>query len=128
VALNVQPAMPPSGINPREAIRDHHERMSAEVFQKVVVVAKREKVRVEQEMVVGMPAEAIVQQAIHHRAIEIVMGARGLGAVKGLFMGTVAMMGWRTGRCYRALWSSSVYDDISESRALRPWRQHGSAS
>lgn len=91
VALNVQPAMPPSRINPREVIRDHHERMSAEVFQKVAVVAKREKVRVEQEMVVGMPAEAIVRQAIHHRAIEIVMGTRGLGGVKGLFMGSVAM-------------------------------------
>ena len=53
VALNVQPAMPPSRFSPREAIRDHHERMAAEVFQKVAVVAKREKIRVQQEMVVG---------------------------------------------------------------------------
>ena len=91
VALNVQPAMPPSRFSPREAIRDHHERMAAEVFQKVAVVAKREKIRVQQEMVVGLPAETIVRQATEHRADEIVMGTRGLGGVKGLFMGSVAM-------------------------------------
>ena len=82
VALNVQPAMPPSRFSPREAIRDHHERMAAEVFQKVAVVAKREKIRVQQEMVVGLPAETIVRQATEHRADEIVMGTRGLGGVK----------------------------------------------
>lgn len=91
VALNVQPAMPPSRINPREVIRAHHERMSAEVFQKVAVVAKREKVQVQQEMLVGMPAQVIARQAIRRHAKEIVMGTRGLGGVKGLFMGSVAM-------------------------------------
>jgi nucleotide-binding universal stress UspA family protein len=91
VALNVQPAMPSSRINPRAVIRDHHERMSAEVFQKVKVVAKRENVQVQQVMLVGMPAQVIARQAIRRHAKEIVMGTRGLGAVKGLFMGSVAM-------------------------------------
>ncbi len=91
VALNVQLPMPPSRFSPREAIRDHHERMSAEVFQKVEGVAKREKCRVQQKTVVGLPAEVIVRQAVIHRADEIIMGTRGLGGVKGLFMGSVAM-------------------------------------
>lgn len=91
VALNVQPAMSSSRFASRAAIRDHQERMAAEVFQKVAVVAKREKVRVRQEMVVGMPATEITRMAEAQGAEEIVMGTRGLGGVKGLFMGSVAM-------------------------------------
>jgi nucleotide-binding universal stress UspA family protein len=91
VALNVQPPMPPSRFSPRAEIRDHHERMSAEVFKKVDAVAKRARVRVQQEMIVGEPAEVIARQSLYHRADEVVMGTRGLGAMKGLFLGSVAM-------------------------------------
>jgi nucleotide-binding universal stress UspA family protein len=63
VVLNVQPAMPSSNFASRAAIRDHQQRMAAEVFQRVAEVAKREKVRVQQEMVVGMPAIEIARMA-----------------------------------------------------------------
>ncbi len=91
VVLNVQPAMPSSRFASRAAIRDHQERMAAEVFQKVAVVAKREKLRVQQQMLVGLPAIEITRMADAIGADEIVMGTRGLGGVKGLFMGSVAM-------------------------------------
>jgi nucleotide-binding universal stress UspA family protein len=91
VVLNVQPAMPSSKVASRATIREHQQRMAAEVFQKVAVVAKREKVRVQQEMVVGMPAIEIARMAEAQGADEIVMGTRGMGGVKGLFMGSVAM-------------------------------------
>ena len=91
VVLNVQPAMPSSNFASRATIRDHQQRMAAEVFQKVAVVAKREKVRVQQEMVVGMPAIEIARMADTQGVDEIVMGTRGMGGVKGLFMGSVAM-------------------------------------
>lgn len=93
VALNVQPPMPEISETPSEAqaIRDYYDRMFAEVFQKVAVVAKREKVRVKQEMLIGLPAHLIARQAIRHHADEIVMGTRGHGRIKVLFMGSVAM-------------------------------------
>lgn len=91
IALNVQDPMPPSRFSPLAAIREHQERMSAEVFRKVERIAKREKASVKQAMVVGLPAEAIIAQAVRQRVAEIVMGTRGMGRVKGLFMGSVAM-------------------------------------
>jgi nucleotide-binding universal stress UspA family protein len=93
VALNVQPPMPEISETPSEAvaIRDYYDRMFAEVFQKVAGVAKREKVRVKQEMLIGLPAYVIAKQAIRHHADEIVMGTRGHGKIKALFMGSVAM-------------------------------------
>ncbi len=91
IALNVQDPMPPSRFSPLAAIREHHERMSAEVFRKVERTAKREKVSVKHVMVVGLAAEAIIAQAARLRVTEIVMGTRGMGRVKGLFMGSVAM-------------------------------------
>ncbi len=93
VALNVQPPMLEITETPieRTAIRDYYDRMFAEVFQKVAGVAKREKVRVKQEMLIGLPAHVIARRAIRHRADEIVMGTRGHGRIKALFMGSVAM-------------------------------------
>jgi nucleotide-binding universal stress UspA family protein len=91
LALNVQPSMPSSRFVSRAAIRDHQERMAAEVFRVAAAVAKREKVRVQLEMVIGLPAIEIVRAAGARGADEIVMGTRGMGGVKGLFMGSVAM-------------------------------------
>lgn len=91
IALNVQAPMPSSRFSPRAAIREHQERMSAEVFRKVERTARREKVSVKQTMVVGLAADSINAQAVRQRVSEIVMGTRGMGRVRGLFMGSVAM-------------------------------------
>ncbi|HUG72830.1 MAG TPA: universal stress protein [Steroidobacteraceae bacterium] len=91
VALDVQQAMPPNRFATRTDIRDHHERMSAEVFGKVERVAAREKVPVRKVMGVGLAAAVILDQAGKIRADEIVMGTRGLGQIGGLLMGSVAM-------------------------------------
>ncbi len=91
IALNVQDPMPASRTCPTTAIRDHQNRMSAEVFRQVERTAKREKVNVQQTMVVGLAAESIAAHAARQRVAEIVMGTRGMGRVKGLFMGSVAM-------------------------------------
>jgi nucleotide-binding universal stress UspA family protein len=93
VVLNVQPPMPEIHGTRAEAqaIRDFHSRNFAEVFQKVANVTKRAKVRVQQEMRIGLPAHVIAQQAIRHQADEIVMGTRGQGKIKALIMGSVAM-------------------------------------
>nr|PZN65394.1 MAG: universal stress protein [Pseudomonadota bacterium] len=91
VALNAQQPMPPNRFAPVADIRDHHERMAAEVFRKVDRVARREGVPVIRQMVVGLPAEVILREARRTRAAEIVMGTRGLGKLGGLLLGSVAM-------------------------------------
>lgn len=91
IALNVQQSMPPSRHATRADIRDHQERMSAEVLSKVDRVAAREKVPVTKVMAVGLPAAVILDQAAKAGADEIVMGTRGLGQIGGLLMGSVAM-------------------------------------
>jgi nucleotide-binding universal stress UspA family protein len=91
LALNVQPPMPPSRFAPVSDIRDHQQRMAEEVFRKVERVARRERVPVERDAVVGLPAETILRAVKRVRATEVVMGTRGLGKLGGLLLGSVAM-------------------------------------
>lgn len=91
IVLNAQPPMPSGRFTPAADIRNHHERMSEEVFKKAERVARREKVPITTRMVVGLCAEAILGEARRTRAQEIVMGTRGLGKLGGLLLGSVAM-------------------------------------
>ena len=67
--------------------------------QKVAVVARRERAKVQLEMRVGLPATEIARMADSLGAGEIVMGTRGMGGVKGLFMGSVAMKVVHLSKC-----------------------------
>lgn len=91
IALNVQAPMPTGRFTPAADIRQHQQRMSAEVFSKVERVARRVKIPVITRMAVGLPAETILREATRTRAGEIVMGTRGLGKLGGLLLGSVAM-------------------------------------
>jgi nucleotide-binding universal stress UspA family protein len=90
IALNVQTPMPPSRFAPAVDIREHHQRMAQEVFARVAKAAKRQRTEVTQRMVIGMPAEMILREAVRSRASEIIMGTRGLGRLGGLLLGSVA--------------------------------------
>lgn len=91
VVLTALPPMPSSRFTTRAMIRDHHERLAAEIFAKVEKVARRHGVEIQKLSAVGLPAEVIIAQARRLRAREIIMGSRGLGRMKGLLLGSVAM-------------------------------------
>lgn len=91
VALNVQLPMPPSRFVSRGAIREHQERMAAEVFAKVRRLGRKEGVPIATELAIGLPAQEILRRAEQPQVEELVMGTRGPGRVGGFLLGSVAM-------------------------------------
>jgi nucleotide-binding universal stress UspA family protein len=87
--LNVQPAMPPSRHVPRAMIKEHQQRMSEEVLAPARELAERLGVLYDCYVRIGEPAEVITEFARKTRCVEIIMGTRGLGHVRGLLLGSV---------------------------------------
>lgn len=74
----------------KEQIRDFHQDEGIKAL-----AAAREKldargVKYVHHVAIGEPAQVIVQYAREHRVDQVFMGTRGLGAVAGLIMGSVA--------------------------------------
>ena len=87
--LNVQPALPASRHVPRSMIKDHQQRMSEEALAPARACAERLGVTFDCYLRVGDPAEVIASFAQRTHCREIVMGTRGLGRVRGLWLGSV---------------------------------------
>lgn len=83
--LNVQPALPPSLFVTRAMIASHHEAKSKEALIRARRLLSKSRLGAEQ----GVPAETIVNFARRNRCAEIVMGPRGLGSFKGLFLRSI---------------------------------------
>lgn len=88
--LNVQPAMPSSRLVSRAMINEHHARMAEEALAPARKLVERLGVTYDCYSKVGDPAAEISTFAEKTRSVEIVMGTRGLGRVRGLLLGSVA--------------------------------------
>jgi nucleotide-binding universal stress UspA family protein len=87
--LNVQPGMPASRHVKPAMIKDHHNRMSEEALAPARELAARLGVVFDCYFRVGEPAEVITNFARRTRCVEIIMGTRGLGRMRGLLLGSV---------------------------------------
>jgi nucleotide-binding universal stress UspA family protein len=88
--LNVQEGMPHNRFVSKQEIKDHQSAESEKAFSAAKVRALQRVLKADAYAEVGDPAETIVKFAKKCGATEIVMGARGLGSLKGLFLGSVA--------------------------------------
>lgn len=90
IVLNVQLPMPSSRYVSREAIADHHARMSAVALKRARALIRKLDLNAQCHVQVGDPAEVIAKFAKRTGCSEIVMGTRGLGRIAGLVLGSVA--------------------------------------
>ncbi len=90
-----EPPEPPLAVGGAYVPSELPPKVLRDISQKLIDQARehleREGVRdIEQHIEAGSPAKVILAQADYHAADMIVMGARGLGAVKGLITGSVS--------------------------------------
>lgn len=88
--VNVQPPVEIDHFVSREQIKQWQKTEFASVAESKAVREALERFGAKIAMVIGDPGPAIVRFVTTHRCNEIVMGTRGLGAVKGLILGSVA--------------------------------------
>ena len=89
--LNIQVPLPAraSRLVGREALDHYYEEEADKVFTSARKVLKRDNITVTEAYRIGAPDEMIAQEADKLPADLIVMGSRGLTALKGLIMGSV---------------------------------------
>ena len=73
-----------------EADRAPAERQSTEALRKAVALCHKSKVKFESRAEIGPIAKTIDSIARATKADQIVMGTRGMGTLRGLFLGSVA--------------------------------------
>lgn len=74
-----------------QGTQDYHADNSRYALKGARAALNRAKLEFEQLALVGDADKAIIKTAIKQRADMIVMGSRGLGALSGLFMGSVTI-------------------------------------
>ena len=91
--LNVQPPLPSaaSSFLSEEAVRSFHRDEGEKALKGARAVLDQEKLAYECHIAVGAPAEAIVAYSKQKGCAGIVIGTRGLSALPGLLLGSVAM-------------------------------------
>lgn len=87
--VHVQPQFPVSTWVTRRMIEDHRAAQSDAALAPARRLLERHKLKANFHMRVGEPARVIVELARRRRSNEIVIGSRGLGALKGLLLGSV---------------------------------------
>ena len=87
--LNVQRAITPSSFVTQAMIAEHHASMSKEALERARRALTKHRVHAEIEVRIGEPADTIVKFASRKHCGEIVMGSRGLGALKSLLLGSI---------------------------------------
>ncbi len=88
--LNVQPGMPSNRFVSKQEIKAYQASESEKALGTAKVRTLQRLLKADAYSEVGDPAETIVKFAKKCGASEIVMAARGLGNLKGLFLGSVA--------------------------------------
>jgi nucleotide-binding universal stress UspA family protein len=91
LVLNVQPGILPSRFVSRSMIAEHQARHGEEALKPAREILDRVKLDSECYVRAGDPAKVILDFARETGCREIVMGSRGLGGVKGVLLGSVAM-------------------------------------
>ena len=89
IILNVQPNVPTGMLLSRAMLSEHYTRQSEAAFRPARRYLVRRKLSVDVRSLFGDPAAVIVDFAQRSRCSEIVIGTRGLGALKGLLLGSV---------------------------------------
>ena len=89
VVVNVQPPLPPSLFVSRAMIARYQERHGETALKRARGILLRRHMTAEFLLRIGEPAEMIVKTARQAGCSEIIMGSRGLGSLKGLFLGSV---------------------------------------
>ena len=99
--LNIQVPLPAraSRLVGREALDRYYEEEADKVFTSARKVLKRDNITVTEAYRIGAPDEMIAQEADKLPADLIVMGSRGLTALKGLIMGSVTTGGLARTKC-----------------------------
>lgn len=89
--LNVQPAISPrSGLITRGMIKDYQTQESEKALGRSEIAPMKRYLKADAYMEIGDPATCIVDFANKTKSEEIVIGSRGLGSIKGMFLGSVA--------------------------------------
>ncbi|MBL8630896.1 MAG: universal stress protein [Rhodospirillaceae bacterium] len=88
--LNVQPGMPPNRFVSRKMISEFQNNESEKVLSAPKIRTLQRLLKADAYSEVGDAAETIVKFAKKTGCHEIVMGARGMTSLKGLFVGSVA--------------------------------------
>jgi nucleotide-binding universal stress UspA family protein len=90
VVVNVQQNVRPSRLVSRAMIEDWQQSQAADVLSTPGIRALARKLKAEIQVLIGDPAATIITAAKDSKCAEIVMATRGMGAIKGIFMGSVA--------------------------------------
>lgn len=91
--LNVQPHFNTPNVKrffSEDAVHEYQQQLGREAVEKSLEVVKEEDVPVEQKIVIGVPSDEICKVAKEINAMSVIMGSRGLGAVKAKFLGSVS--------------------------------------
>ncbi len=89
--LYAQPPVPRSRAVPQALIDEHYARQEALAVDKAKAYLARAKIKADIDVEIGDPAPTIVAYARKKKCTQIVIGNRGHRAIKGLFLGSVAM-------------------------------------
>lgn len=89
--IYAQPPVPRSRAVSQALIDEHYARQESLAIGKAKAYLRRAKLDAEIHVEIGDPAPTIVEYARKKRCSQIVMGNRGYSALKGLFLGSVAM-------------------------------------
>ncbi|MEH7235548.1 universal stress protein [Bacillus sp. JJ1562] len=93
ILLNVQPSYNTPNIKrfvKQEQIRAYQSEESKVAFEKALAETKNFSIPVETKLRTGDPGIEICAEARENQATQIIMGYRGLGAIKGTVLGSVS--------------------------------------
>ncbi len=89
--LNVQPSISPkAGLITRGMIKEYLNQESEKVLRTPEIKPMKHYLKADTYVEIGDPATCIIAFADKTKCDEIVVGSRGLGSVKGVFLGSVA--------------------------------------
>jgi nucleotide-binding universal stress UspA family protein len=89
--LNVQPTISPkAGLITRGMIKDYQAQESEKALARPDLEPMKRYLQADTYVEIGDPATCIIAFAEKSKCEEIVVGSRGLGSVKGVFLGSVA--------------------------------------
>lgn len=89
--VHVLPRIKSGRLMPQALIDDYYERQRTEAFAKASRILRTAHITATLESLFGEPAPVLAAYAKKHRCMQIVIGNKGHGAVKGLLIGSVAM-------------------------------------
>ena len=90
--LNVQPPLPSaaSSFVNQDAVRSFHQEEGEKCLKSARALLDEQNIAYEGHIAVGNAAEALVEYAHERRCEQIIMGARGMGALPSLLLGSIA--------------------------------------